>query len=125
MLRQGSAVAESVLFGRKSEGFRIELQICRDGACGRERGRVENGYAEMLRSGGAKSGYADMRRCRGAEERKGGRADPREGDEKWSQRCFKWLLFQRVSSIVIIGNNKRGACMSRLRSDRSVRTHKT
>ena len=63
MLRQGSAVAESVLFGRKSEDFRIELQICRDVACGRERGRAENGYAEMLRSGGAKSGYADMRRC--------------------------------------------------------------
>ena len=58
-------MAESVLFGRKSEGFRIELQICRDGACGRERGRVENGYAEMPRSGGAegrKSGYAGGRR---------------------------------------------------------------
>ena len=57
-------MVESVLFGRKSEGFRIELQICSGGACGRERGRVKNGYAEMLRSG-----YAEMPRSGGAEER--------------------------------------------------------
>ena len=69
MLWQGSAVVESVLLGRKCEGFRIELQICHGGVCGRERGRVENGYAEMPRSGGVKSGYAEMPRSGGAEER--------------------------------------------------------
>ena len=60
-------ISTFLFFGDKGFVYRSDIRKRKNaaaGVCGRGRGRVENGYAEMLRSG-----YAEMPRSGGAEGR--------------------------------------------------------